>query len=67
MTKQKQKKIKFDPDTWVLLHCSNCHHEYHGVEDNTLCEWCGSTGYDIEREGYKEYWKSIKKAVKNGD
>ena len=48
----------------VLLHCSNCYHEYHGIEDKSLCEWCGCTGYDIEKEGYKVYWKSIKKAVK---
>lgn len=47
-----------------LLHCSNCHHEYEGIDDHDTCDWCGSTGYIIEDKTPLE--KMAKEITKTG-
>lgn len=32
-----------------LMHCNECHHEWEGKE-NSLCDWCDSTGYVLKKK-----------------
>ena len=33
-----------------LMHCMECHHEWESTSDKSLCDWCGSAGYVLERK-----------------
>lgn len=61
-----------------LLHCSNCHHEYEGIDYKEICDWCGSPGYiidektpvekmceEIEKTGVHNWLDNIKKEIKD--
>lgn len=39
----------------ALLHCTQCYHEWEGLEDSKGA-WCGNSGYTLEKETGLELW-----------
>ncbi len=41
--------------------CTMCHHEWEGVAQHTVCDWCGSAGQVLEDETPLE--KTVRRLV----